>query len=234
MYKKNNLTNVVFDNNLNVIEPNTTEWDSYRQFLENGGTPELVDHIESGNSIMNDLYTEGIQSRFKYLKTRALSSSMNKSSNDYEFLLHMREVYEKKYEVSKFVITSGVVYDNVKSALEKEMADEFDITTLTSQLTGYGLTPSDGSDIAVDVNNITSEEIHLSRMYQLVRFKFEAGEAKYYPFLKFCEEYRTKSLLWLQTNEHSKIEQGFSLVDNLPKSMTVAEAQTQFDLFDAI
>jgi len=164
-------------------------------------------------------YSNEIEKYFKYLYVRALASSMNKSNLDIGFLTAQREVYQDKYDVAKGIITSGVKYDNTLELIQGEMVDEFSEDVLDVVLPTFGITPTG---------------THLNKMFQLIIFKFEYGLNAFSNFKKFIERFRTKCFTWLDVQLYSKIESAFSIVDDMPESLTLVEAQQLYDNFNAI
>lgn len=175
--------------------------------------------IDEKESVKSLDYKRKIEDSFSYLYVRALASSMNKSKLDLSFLTAQREVYEDKYKVSKGQLISGVVHDNTLSLIQAEMNDEFSEAVLDTILTEYGVTPT-GS--------------HLNKMFQLIVFKFEYGLGAFSSYKKFMEHFRTKALLWLDNKEWSKIDSAISLVEGMPSSLTLAEAESLYNQFNTI
>lgn len=177
---------------------------------------------ETSENIYNEKkeqYKEKVNNYFSYMYIRALSSSMNKSSNDLNYLLGLKEEYEDKYNVSKGLLTSGILYDNTLASIQGEMSDEFTEAYLDSILPNYGL-PVTGT--------------HLEKMFSLIVFKFEYGYNAFTNFKSFIVRFRTKCTTWIDLSDWSRLDSAFSLVDNMPKELTVSEAQTLFNQFNAI
>ena len=151
--------------------------------------------------------------------TRALSSSMNKSSNDINYLLGLREEYEDKYNVSKGIVTSGTNYDATQEAILGEMEDEFTEAYLDTRLPLYSL-PIEGT--------------HLDKMYAIIVFKYEYGLSAFNSFNKFIRRFRTKCNSWVDSSDFDKLDSAFAIVDNLPDSLEVADAEVLYNQFNSL
>lgn len=199
-------SSTLYDGSLNDAIWNGSEW------IEQASQEEIV-------AKRKKIYKEKIETAFSHLYIRALASSMNKSRLDLNFLTAQREVYQDKYDVAKGIITSGVKYDNTLELIQGEMDDEFSEDVLNATLTAFGLTPNG---------------THLDKMYQLIIFKFEYGLNAFSNFKKFIERFRTKSFTWLDAGLCDKIDQGIDLVNGLPDALTLQEAETLYNQFNAI
>ena len=179
-------------------------------------TQEEIDLISSDKVA---IYKTRIANYFSYMYIRALSSSMNKSSSDLNYLLGIREEYKNKYEISKGIVTEGVLFDNTLLSIQGEMEDEFSEAYLDAILPAYGLTPTG---------------THLQKMYQLIVFKYEYGYNAFVSFNAFVIRFRTKCTKWLDDLKYTELDTAFELVDDMPEQLTLTEAYDLFNEFNAI
>lgn len=182
-------------------------------WIEGATTEEVNQH----NAIV---YKKEIEDLFKYLSIRAEASSMNKSNLDPIFLKAQREEYQDKYDVASGLITSGSKYDKTLLLIQNEMSDEFSEAVLDVVLPALGVVNFTGT--------------HLEKMFKLITTKFEYGRAAYDTFNLFVRHFRTKSFLWLETNEWVKLKQAIEFVKNIPDSLTLAEAEQLYNDFNLI
>jgi len=157
---------------------------------------------------------EEIIKRYNYLMMRALSSSMQKYGS-YEYLQNQKLEYDEKYLVAKGLRVSAPL----SSSLEKEMNRDFTDEYLIATLAYFGLTP---------------ELTKLENFYKLIIFKYEYAQNRYEIFKAFCVDYRTKCRSFLETSEFTKLDQSFSMSDNLPDTLTDLEIETLYNEFDAL
>lgn len=200
------LTSVIYDNDF--IKPffNGTEW------VES----ETQENINNSKAI---IYKERINGYFSHMYIRALSSSMNKRSTDLNYLLGLREEYEDKYAVSNGTLTSGSNYIATKDSILGEMEDEFTEAYLDTRLPLYGL-PVEGT--------------HLEKMYAIIVFKYEYGLQAFNTFNAFIRRFRTKCNKWVDDNEFTKLDSAFNIVDTLPDTLSMNDAQTLYNQFNNI
>lgn len=191
--------------------------------INNIYTYELLDKTDEEMTLFNSnklaQYKEMINGYFAMMYIRALSSSMNKNSIDLSYLQGIREEYTDKYNVSKGLLTSGVLYDNTLLSIQGEMEDEFTESYLDIVLPTFGLTPTG---------------THQNKMFQLIVFKYEYGLNSFANFNMFIRRFRTKCNKWVDGLEYNKLDSAFALVDDLPNSLNVSDAGVLFNTFNAI
>lgn len=175
---------------------------------------------EEINNINYEKYKKKIEHLFKHLSVRAEASSMNKSNLDPDFLKYQRAEYQDKYNVANGDITSGIVYDKTLSLIQAEMTDEFNESVLDAILPTLGVVGFTGT--------------HLEKMFKLITTKFEYGRKAFDTFNLFVRHFRTKSFLWLRTNDWLRLEQGIDFAENIPDSLTIAEAEQLYNQFNTI
>lgn len=200
-------TETIYTGGLNKPNWNGSEW-------VEGATEVEV------NQYNTEVYKQEIEDVFKYLSIRAEASSMNKSNLDPTFLKAQREEYQDKYDVASGLITSGTRYDKTILLIQNEMADEFSEAVLDAVLPTLGVVGFTGT--------------HLEKMFKLITTKFEYGRAAYDTFNLFVRHFRTKSFLWLETNDWARLEQGIAFAKNIPDSLTLAEAEQLYNDFNLI
>jgi hypothetical protein len=152
--------------------------------------------------------------KYNYLMMRALSSSMQKYGS-YEYLNNQRQEYYEKYLVAKGLKISI----HLNSSLQKEMNRDFTDASLITTLAYFGLTP---------------EPTKLENFYKLIIFKYEYAENRYEIFKAFCVDYRTKCRTFLELNQIDKLNQAFTMADNLSETITDEEIETLYNEFDAL
>lgn len=184
-----------------------------------------VDWVENAtsqeiNEINSEKYKNKIEYLFKHLSARAEASSMNKSNLDSDFLKYQRAEYQDKYDVAIVNITSGTVYDKTLSLIQSEMNDEFSESVLDAILPTLGVVGFTGT--------------HLEKMFKLITTKFEYGRQAFDTFNLFVRHFRTKSFLWLETNDWTRLDQGINFAENIPDSLTLAEAEQLYNDFNLI
>ena len=145
---------------------------------------------------------------------------MNKSNLDPIFLKAQREEYQDKYDVASGLITSGTRYDNTLLLIQNEITDEFSEAVLDAVLPTLGVVGFTGT--------------HLEKMFKLITTKFEYGRNSYDTFNLFVRHFRTKSFLWLETSDWTRLEQAIDFVKNIPDSLTLTEAQQLYNDFNLI
>lgn len=192
-----------------------TDLDKYTHYVIDKTQEEL--DIESENKISQ--YKERINNYFSHMYIRALSSSMNKRSSDLNYLLAIRAEYEDKYKVSNLSLTSGDDFDDIQDTILGEMEDEFTEVYLDSKLPLYGL-PITGT--------------HLDKMYAIIVFKYEYGLNAFNSFNKFIRRFRTKSNMWLDASEFTKLDSAFAIIDTLPTELSVPDADILYNQFNSI
>lgn len=197
--------NIIFD----------TDNDVYTYELIDKTTEEL--DIEAENKVTQ--YKQRINDYFSHMYIRALSSSMNKRSSDLNYLLGLREEYKDKYDVSKGNITTGSTYNNTQSAILGEMQDEFTEAYLDTRLPLYGL-PVEGT--------------HLEKMYAIIVFKYEYGLNAFNQLNAFIRRFRTKGNKWVDDSEFTKLDNAFAIVDTLPETLSMNDAEDLYNQFNAI
>jgi hypothetical protein len=203
----------------------------YRVYNENGGYTEfseepqgvdfeIIDKTPTAEEIAEIVtlkakaYEQGIIERFSYLMLRALSSSMGKYGN-YEYLQLQKIEYDEKYKVAKGLIVCPPILE----AINKEMLRDFPEDTLEAILTSYGIAPT-GS--------------HLDKMLQLVVFRYEYAESRYTNFKAFSIDFRTKCRTLVELTQWDRLDQAFSLVDQLPEQITDEQINALYNDFNAI
>ena len=222
MYRINNDTGKVFlTDGMVLIVPNTQGHTDYVVWLSADNTPVDTDYLDEIdiNEIKVPEYQEKINNYFSIMYIRALSSSMNKSNKDINYLLALKEEYTDKYNVSKGTLTSGDDFDNINASILGEMEDEFTEDYLNTLLPLYGI-PVTGT--------------HLQKMYSLIVFKYEFGLNAYISFSQFIRRFRSKSNKWIGDNNFAKLDTAFSMVDDLPGTLSVSEAEILFNQFKAL
>ena len=177
------------------------------------------EEIDTELEIKVTQYKERINGYFSHMYIRALSSSMNKRSTDLNYLLGLREEYEDKYAVSNGTLTSGSNYIATKDSILGEMEDEFTEAYLDTRLPLYGL-PVEGT--------------HLEKMYAIIVFKYEYGLQAFNTFNSFIRRFRTKCNKWVDDNEFTKLDSAFSIVDTLPDTLSMNDAETLYNQFNNI
>ena len=178
-----------------------------------------TEEIESELKKIKDAYKLRINSYYSLMSVRALSSSMNKSTLDSDFLLALRGEYEDKYNVSKGLLTSGSEYDVIQDTILGEMEDEFSEIYLNEILPLYGL---------------QVKGTHLEKMYSIIIFKFEYGLKAFNTFNKFIRRFRTKCNKWVDSSDFNKLYSAFLMLDNLPDSLTTEDGNTMYINFNNI
>jgi hypothetical protein len=157
---------------------------------------------------------EEIIEKYNYLMMRALSSSMQKYGS-YEYLQNQKTEYEEKYLIAKGLKVSIPL----SNSLEKEMNRDFTDASLIATLQYFGLTP---------------EATKLENFYKLIIFKYEYAKNRYEIFNAFCVDYRTKCRSFLELNQIDKLNEAFTMADNLPQTLTDEQIETLYNQFDAL
>jgi hypothetical protein len=157
---------------------------------------------------------EEIIEKYNYLMMRALSSSMQKYGS-YEYLQNQKTEYEEKYLIAKGLKVSIPL----SNSLEKEMNRDFTDASLIATLQYFGLTP---------------EATKLENFYKLIIFKYEYAKNRYEIFNAFCVDYRTKCRSFLELNQIDKLNQAFTMADDLPQTLTDEQIETLYNQFDAL
>lgn len=161
-------------------------------------------------------YRENIKNYFSNLYVRSLSSSINKTSSDINYLLAIKEEYSDKYKVSKGILTEGVLYENTLNSINTEMLDEFTESKVDELLTSFGIIPSG---------------THLEKMFSLINYKHETSLEKFAIFNKLSRHFRTKCNKWLDELDFIKIEKAFLMVQQLPNSLSLEESEQIYNEF---
>lgn len=159
-------------------------------------------------------YEDLIIEKFKYLNSRALSSSMGKYG-DFEYLQYQKLEYDNKYKVAVGAMISHPIADTIN----KERLRDYPEGTLEPILLSYGITPAD---------------TELAKMYQLIIFRYEYAKNLYDLYLGFATDFRTKCRTLVELKEWDKIEQAFDMVDGLQEDITLEQIQTTYASFDAL
>lgn len=190
------------------------------RFIDNVWVESVTqEETDSELEIKVSQYKERINNYFSHMYIRALSSSMNKRSSDLNYLLGLREEYVDKYNVSKGTVVSGSNYDATQEAILGEMEDEFTEAFLDAVLPRYGLSASG---------------THLDKMYAIIVFKYEYGLNAFNSFNKVIRRFRTKCNSWVDSSDFIKLDEAFDIVDSLPSSLTVQDADILYNEFNAI
>lgn len=178
-----------------------------RVFIE--GAPE--GEVNASKSLK---YEALIIEKFKYLNSRALSSSMGKYG-DFEYLQYQKLEYDNKYKVA----TGYMVSPPIEDTINKERLRDYPEGTLSSILLSYGITPAD---------------TELGKMYQLIIFRYEYAKNLYDIYLGFATDFRTKCRTFVELREWDKLNQAFTMVDSLEEQITLEQIQTIYASFDAL
>lgn len=217
-YDKLNESVHLLDGFKDLIKPNISHTELLGEIYLDGEIY-IYNIINKSDDVLKDEYSEKIEYAFSYLYIRSLASSMNKSNFDLNFLTAQREEYQDKYDVAKGNINSGTRYDNTLSLIQQEMNDEFNESVLDNILHTIGVTP---------------QGTHLNKMFQLIIVKFDYGRNLFDNFNKFSRHFRTKTFLWVENKEWDKLKTSLDLINVLPSSLTLQDAEEFYNQFNLI
>jgi hypothetical protein len=170
--------------------------------------------VEEEEALKAPIYEKDIISRYKYLNTRALSSSMGKYG-DFEYLQFQKLEYDNKYKVA----TGEVINQPIADTINKERLRDYPAGTIDPILLSYGITPAD---------------TEIGKMYQLIVFRYTYAKNLYDTYLGFATDFRTKCRTFVELREWDKLETAFAMVDSLEEEITLEQIQTTYASFDAL
>jgi hypothetical protein len=74
----------------------------------------------------------------------------------------------------------------------------------------------------------------LDKMLQLIVFRYEYAEARYNIFKAFCIDFRTKCRTFVELTQWDKLDQAFTLIDNLSTDITDEQIEQLYNDFNAL
>ena len=194
---ENTLTNEVFpQDDTHVLYAGYFEW------LQNGGTPEIVPYFESEEVEMKtSVYVDIINNLVDELTTRALSSAIGKQGTR-TYLESQEKIYREKNNVAIGLTVNSSMTQTITDEMNRDYPDEEDLDNL---LIAYGITP-----------NGTKYE----KFCAFIAFRYAYGAQMYGFFISLVEDFRTCSLTHVERADFEKVDLVIEIAKNIPFQVT--------------